>query len=175
MFPWRSTSFLYKYIKYISLCQVRSKRLHNYTHVPCSLQSPHYKGIGMISSIWKRLLNRSVRDTRIVTPLIYIYIYIRGVTVHKIYCSVRYDTVVSRFSMFSIQGAGQLVTFTFMHLSDAFIQSVQVIQFLSVCVFPGNWTHNLLRCKRNALPLSHRNIRNDAVAGYVAKLEIFLF
>ncbi len=24
--------------------------------------------------------------------------------------------------------------------------------FLSVYVFPGNWTHNLLRCKRNALP-----------------------
>ncbi len=32
------------------------------------------------------------------------------------------------------------------------------IHFLSVCVFPGNWTHNLLRCLRNALPLSHRNI-----------------
>ncbi len=33
-----------------------------------------------------------------------------------------------------------------MHL-DAFIQSdlqyIQVLQFLSVCVFPGNWTHNL--------------------------------
>ncbi len=27
--------------------------------------------------------------------------------------------------------------------------------FLSVCVFPGNRTHNLLRCWRNALPLSH--------------------
>ncbi len=39
-----------------------------------------------------------------------IYIYIRGVTVHKIHGSVRYDTVVSRFGMFSIRGAGQLVT-----------------------------------------------------------------
>ncbi len=33
-------------------------------------------------------------------------------------------------------------TFTFMHLADAFIQSdlqsIQVIHFLSVCVFPGN-------------------------------------
>ncbi len=30
--------------------------------------------------------------------------------------------------------------------------------FSLVCVFPGNRTHNLLRCWRNALPLSHRNI-----------------
>ncbi len=41
-------------------------------------------------------------------------------------------------------------TFTFMHLADAFIQSdlqyIQVIHILSVCVFPGNRTHNLLRC-----------------------------
>ncbi len=37
--------------------------------------------------------------------------------------------------------------FTFMHLADAFIQSdlqcIQVKHLLSVCVFPGNWTHNL--------------------------------
>ncbi len=37
-----------------------------------------------------------------------------------------------------------------MHLADAFIQSdlqfIQIIIFLSVCVFPGNWTHNLLCC-----------------------------
>ncbi len=38
------------------------------------------------------------------------YIGTRGVTVHKIHGSVRYDTVVSRFGMFSIRGAGQLVT-----------------------------------------------------------------
>ncbi len=42
-------------------------------------------------------------------------------------------------------------TLTFMHLADAFIQSdLQCIQaihfFLSVCVFPGILTHNLLRC-----------------------------
>ncbi len=34
-----------------------------------------------------------------------------------------------------------------MHLSDAFIQSdlqcIRAIHVLSVCVFPGNWTHNL--------------------------------
>ncbi len=53
------------------------------------------------------------------------------------------------------------VLFTFMHLSDAFIQSdlqcIQVIHFLSVHVFPGNRTHNL--CAANAMlyPLSHRN------------------
>ncbi len=39
---------------------------------------------------------------------------------------------------------------TFMHLADAFIQSdlqcIQAIHLWSVCVFPGNWTHNLLRC-----------------------------
>ncbi len=45
------------------------------------------------------------------------------------------------------------ITFTFMHLADAFIQSdlqehsgYTCFFFLSVCVFPGNWTHNLLRC-----------------------------
>ncbi len=41
-------------------------------------------------------------------------------------------------------------TFTFTHLADAFIQSdlqcIQVIHVLSLCVFPGNRTHNLLRC-----------------------------
>ncbi len=52
-----------------SLCQVHSKRLHNDTHVSCSLQSPHYKGIGMITSVWKMPLNRSIHDTRIITPL----------------------------------------------------------------------------------------------------------
>ncbi len=43
-----------------------------------------------------------------------------------------------------------VITFTFMHLADAFIQSdlhcIQAIHVLSVCVFPGNRTHNLLRC-----------------------------
>ncbi len=50
-------------------------------------------------------------------------------------------------------------TFTFMHLADAFIQSDlqlhSVYTFSLVCVFPGNRTHNLLRCWRNALPLNH--------------------
>ncbi len=41
-------------------------------------------------------------------------------------------------------------TFTFMHLADAFIQSdlqcIQAIHVLSLSVFPGYRTHNLLRC-----------------------------
>ncbi len=36
-----------------------------------------------------------------------------------------------------------------MHLADAFIQSIQVIHFLSVFLFPGNWAHNL--CAANAM------------------------
>ncbi len=43
--------------------------------------------------------------------------------------------------------------FTCMHLADTFIQSdlqcIQVIHLLSVCVFPGNRTHNL--CTANAM------------------------
>ncbi len=44
-------------------------------------------------------------------------------------------------------------TFTFMHFADAFIQSnlqnIQADIFLSPCVFPGNWTHNL--CAANTM------------------------
>ncbi len=51
------------------------------------------------------------------------------------------------------------ITFTFMHLADAFIQSDLQLHsgytITLVHVFPGNRTHNLLRCWRNALPLSH--------------------
>ncbi len=43
-----------------------------------------------------------------------------------------------------------------MLLSKATYNCIQVIHFFfSVHVFPGNRTHNLLRCWRNALPLSH--------------------
>ncbi len=42
----------------------------------------------------------------------------------------------------SFEVTNVLLTFTFMHLADAFIQSdlqyIQVIHFLSVCVFSGN-------------------------------------
>ncbi len=47
------------------------------------------------------------------------------------------------------------ITFTYMHLADAFIQSdLQCIQAIHlycqyVCVFPGNRTHNL--CAANAM------------------------
>ncbi len=46
-----------------------------------------------------------------------------------------------------------------LHLADAFIQSDLHLHsgytFSLVSVFPGNRTHNLLRCWCNALPLSH--------------------
>ncbi len=49
-----------------------------------------------------------------------------------------------------------------MHLADAFIQSdlqyIQAIHLLSVCVFPGNRTHNLRAANAMLYPLSHRCI-----------------
>ncbi len=41
--------------------------------------------------------------------------YIRGVTVHKIHGSVRYDTVVSRFGTFSIRGGNWLCRNVFLN------------------------------------------------------------
>ncbi len=47
-------------------------------------------------------------------------------------------------------GTLDIFTFTFMHLADAFIQSDLQLHsgytFSLVSVFPGNRTHNLLRC-----------------------------
>ncbi len=40
--------------------QVHFKRLHNDTHVPCSLQRPHSNGTGMITSIRNLSENRTV-------------------------------------------------------------------------------------------------------------------
>ncbi len=56
-----------------------------------------------------------------------------------------------------------------MHLADAFIQSDLQLHsgytISLVCVFLGNRTHNLLRCWRNALPLSHTGtLKNDISA-----------
>ncbi len=52
-----------------------------------------------------------------------------------------------------------------LHLSDAFIQSDLQLHsgytFSLVHVFPGNRTHNLLRNRRNALPLSHTGTQNS--------------
>ncbi len=53
-----------------SLHQVHSKRLHNDTHVSCSLQSPHTKGLGMITSIWNLPREPFRFSTRTVTPLL---------------------------------------------------------------------------------------------------------
>ncbi len=41
-----------------------------------------------------------------------------------------------------------ILLFTFMHLADAFIQSDlhSCKTFFSVCVFPGNWTQDILHC-----------------------------
>ncbi len=57
-----------------SLCQVHFKRQHNCTHVPWSLQSPHSKGIGMITFIWNL-----PREPYRATPNIYIYMFILGI------------------------------------------------------------------------------------------------
>ncbi len=55
-------------------------------------------------SMYNRTIIKHVNCTYI---YIYVqYIYIKGVTVHKIHGSVRYDTVVSRFG----SARGQLVT-----------------------------------------------------------------
>ncbi len=49
-----------------------------------------------------------------------------------------------------IKKINEISSFLHLHLSDAFIQSdlqcIQAIHVLSLCVFPGNRTHNLLRC-----------------------------
>ncbi len=45
----------------------------------------------------------------------------------------------------------------YLHLTEFFLSKATKLTISTVCVFPGNWTHNLLRCWRNALPLSHRN------------------
>ncbi len=59
-----------------------------------------------------------------------------------------------------------------MHLADTFIQSDLQLDsgytISLVSVFPGNQTHNLLRCWRIALPLSHTQTRMD---GYLLKLK----
>ncbi len=66
---------------------------------------------------------------------------------------------------------------TFTHLADAFIQSDLQLHsgytFSLVCVFPGNRTHNLLRCWRNALPLSHTGTRNIYIYIYCYILHFY--
>ncbi len=56
------------------------------------------------------------------------------------------------------------VTFTFMHLADAFIQSdlhcirVTVFTFLSALAFPGNQTHDLGVASAMLYHLSYRKV-----------------
>ncbi len=51
---------------------------------------------------------------------------------------------------------------TFTHLADAVIQSdLQVIHLLSVCVFPGNWTHNLCAMLNHWVTGTHSNISRN--------------
>ncbi len=63
---------------------------------------------------------------------------------------------------------GHKSAFTFTHLADAFIQSDLQLHsgytFSLVCVFPGNRTHNLLRCWRDALPLSHTGTHDSILS-----------
>ncbi len=46
--------------------------------------------------------------------------------------------------------------------------------------FPGSWTHNLLRCLHNALPLSHRNIwsirstEREVISGHTYQSSLML-
>ncbi len=77
-------------------------------------------------------------------------------SVHYIHFSVSFTRASLNTNTCKLEN---MFTFTFMHLADALIQSDLQLHscytFLSVYVFPGNRTHNLLRCWRNALPLSH--------------------
>ncbi len=63
-------------------------------------------------------------------------------------CSAHFYWRLFLFYFYFFINKEPLSTFTFMHLEDVFIQSdlryIQAIHLLSVCVFPGNWTHNLL-------------------------------
>ncbi len=71
------------------------------------------------------------------------------------------ENVIVPIVSFKRIGQSNILTFwiskdksTFMHLADTFIQSdlqgIQAIHVLSVCVFPGNWTHTTF-CAANAM------------------------
>ncbi len=67
---------------------------------------------------------------------------------------------------------------TFTHLADTFIQSDLQLHsgytFSLVSVFPGNRTHNLLCCWRNALTLSHTGTPSH-VSGHVRPPEAIFY
>ncbi len=78
--------------------------------------------------------------------------YVKHACDINIICTTMWSYIICNYLTFTF-------TFTFMHLADAFIQSDLQLHsgytISLVCVFPGNRTHNLLLCRRNALPLSH--------------------
>ncbi len=68
---------------------------------------------------------------------------------HKIH-PVEYSTVLHEIifpSKLSFPDSLVCLIYIYIYLADAFIQSdlqcIHAIHFLSVSVFPGNWTHNL--------------------------------
>ncbi len=60
----------------------------------------------------------------------------------------RAQALINRVAWFNFYTLLPYITFIFMHFADTFIQSdfqcIQVIHVLSVCVFPGNRTQDLL-------------------------------
>ncbi len=84
-----------------------------------------------------------------ITGIVFIYIkqksHFKYFTILLFYCIFYQINAVLRDFFLNVH--------FFMHLADAFIQNdlqcIQVIHFLSVCVFPVNWTHNL--CAANAM------------------------
>ncbi len=64
-----------------------------------------------------------------------------------------------------------------MHLADAFIQSdsqyIQVIHLLSVCVFPGNWTHDL--CAANAMLYHWATETYDMIYTFKSSWQVHIY
>ncbi len=60
-----------------------------------------------------------------------------------------------------------------MLLSKATYSAFRLYIFISVHMFPGNWTYNLLSCSRNARPLSHRNTDEPIEAFTVNPINSF--
>ncbi len=76
---------------------------------------------------------------------------LRSASERRLVVPQRGSKSLSRTFSFTIPGWWNDLTFTFMHLADAFIQSDLQLHsgytfFFSVYVFHGNRIHNLLRC-----------------------------
>ncbi len=76
-------------------------------------------------------------------------------TIYISRCFIQFESTVHKYKNIIEYNVNYFIniTFTFMHLADTFIKSdlknIQAIHFLSVCVFPGNLTHNL--CAANTM------------------------